>query len=110
MLRRSAQAQRSRQQFSGDPTSAPLRLSRPTFRVSPDLALFRQGSVIGAKVFLCVICGPNAVHLTAPSSDTSSNFLASTENYIGSSRNTGLQKPSTTIATAYSGAMQGKGQ
>ena len=39
---------------------------------------------------------------TAPSSDTSSNFFASTANSIGSSRNTCLQKPSTISDTASS--------
>src|SRR5690606_16947945 len=42
---------------------------------------------------------------TAPSSDTSSSFLASTANSIGSSRKTCLQKPSTIIDTASSSPM-----
>lgn len=45
------------------------------------------------------------LHPTAPSSDTSSSFLASTANSIGSSRNTDLQKPSTIIETASSSPM-----
>src|SRR3546814_20776605 len=39
---------------------------------------------------------------TAPSSEPSSSFLASTANSIGSSRKTCLQKPSTIIETASS--------
>src|SRR5882724_5045947 len=45
------------------------------------------------------------VHPTAPSSETSSNFFASTANSIGNSLNTCLQKPSTIIDTASSSAM-----
>lgn len=44
-------------------------------------------------------------HPTAPSSDTSSSFFASTANSIGSSRKTCLQKPSTIIDTASSSPM-----
>lgn len=45
------------------------------------------------------------LHPTAPSSETSSSFFASTANSIGSSRNTCLQKPSTIIETASSSPM-----
>ena len=45
------------------------------------------------------------VHPTAPSSDTSSSFFASTANSIGNSLNTCLQKPSTIIDTASSSPM-----
>ena len=44
-------------------------------------------------------------HPTEPSRLTSSSFLASTANSIGSSRNTDLQKPSTIIDTASSSPM-----
>ena len=49
--------------------------------------------------------GEPAHHPTEPSRLTSSNFLASTANSIGSSRNTDLQKPSTIRLTASSSAM-----
>ena len=44
-------------------------------------------------------------HPTAPSSETSSSFFASTANSIGNSLNTCLQKPSTIIDTASSSPM-----
>src|SRR5690606_17695227 len=49
--------------------------------------------------------GEQGLHPTEPSSETSSSFLASTANSIGSSRNTCLQKPSTIIDTASSWLM-----
>src|SRR5690606_3811842 len=47
----------------------------------------------------------DADHPTEPSSETSSSFLASTANSIGSSRKTCLQNPSTISETASSSEM-----